>query len=314
MQTLAPPIALHGIIRVLVIDEAGDTVRTVREALVPGGDFHVHGARNVEDACELLGTGAFDIALLRDSTWEAGASVLLADYMRETQVVLILSSLKSSPEALAGIASTIDGESMTADGYLAGELTYLHDEYRGKRRRETMARWLEREAGTDGLTGLRNRRAFTDYLSSICTITSPTPVGVIVANVVGTSGVNQAYGMETGDAMLRRAASAIVHCLRAGDIAARIGGDDFAIAIENCDIDLARRIARRIVHEIERLNASDWADDIPLNLTFGVASGTGCSSDALLNAARTQVRDAHAPRTRLLVHANGRDDDGPIVA
>lgn len=314
MQTVAPPIALHGIIRVLVIDEAGETVRQVREALLPGGDFHVHGARNIDDARELLGTGAFDIALIRDSLWERDGEKQLVERVRDTQLVLILSSLRGAPEAVAGIASTIDGESMAAEGYLAGELTYLHDEHKGKRRRETMARWLEREAGTDGLTGLRNRRAFLDYLSGICTITTTTPVGVIVANVVGTSGVNQAYGMDAGDAMLRRAANAIVHCLRAMDVAARIGGDDFAVAIENCDIDLARRIARRIVHEIERLNASDWADDIPVNLTFGVASGTGCSSEALLNAARAQVRDAHGPRGPFMVTANGRDDDGPIVA
>ena len=71
MQTVAPHPGLHGIVRVLVVDEPVEAVRTIRESLQPNGDFHVHGARTLSDARELLKSGAFDIALVNDLTWRS---------------------------------------------------------------------------------------------------------------------------------------------------------------------------------------------------------------------------------------------------
>ena len=313
MQTVAPPIELHGIVRVLVVGEPVDSVRTIRESLQANGDFHVHGARTLNDARELLKSGAFDVALVNDLTWRSPA-FRAAHRGKDTAVVLVTTEERSSPESVAGIVAAVDGDRLREPGYLAGELALIHEEFRVRRRRETMARWLEREAGADRLTGLRNRHSFMDYLAKLSSETTGQPVSILVANVIGTSTVNQTYGLDAGDSMLRRASSVIAHCIRAGDVAARIDGDDFAVAIPNADIDLARRVARRMTHEIERLNSTDWADEIPVSLTFGVASGTGVSAEALLTTARQLISDCPSQRSKLIVIRPGRDDDGPDVA
>lgn len=313
MQTVAPPIALHGIVRVLVIGEPVDSVRTIRENLQANGDFHVHGARTLNDARELLKSGAFDVALVNDLTWRS-PSFRAVSNLKDTAVVLVTTEERASPESVAGIVAAVDGDRLREPGYLAGELALIHEEFRVRRRRETMARWLEREAGADRLTGLRNRHSFMEHLGTLTRDPSSQPVSIIVANVVGTSTVNQTYGLDAGDSMLRRAASVIAHCIRAGDVAARIDGDDFAIAISNADIDLARRVARRMTHEIERLNSTDWADDIPVSLTFGVASGTGASAEALLTTARQLISEWPIQRPKITLIRPGRDDDGPDVA
>ncbi len=312
MHTVAPPIALHGIVRVLVIDETVDVVRTIRESLQGNGDFHVHGARTLSDARELLKSGAFDIALVNDVTWRS-PSFRAAHKGTDTTIVLITSEDRTSPESVAGIVAAVDGGRLREPGYLLGELAIIHEEFRTRRRRETMARWLEREAGADRLTGLRNRQSFMDHLARLTQEPGKQPVSIIVANVVGTSMVNQNYGLDAGDSMLRRAGAVIAHCIRAGDVAARIDGDDFAVAISNADIDLARRIARRMTHEIERLNSTDWSDEIPVSLTFGVASAAGVSAEALLTTAR-QLIAGPAQRSRLVLIRPGSNDDGPHVA
>ena len=314
MQTVAPPIDLHGIVRVLVVDEAVDAVRQIRDSLQVNGDFHVHGARTLDDARELLRSGAFDIALVNDLSWRSPAFRNFQGRPGDTAIVLVSPDLRPSAESMVGIVAGVDAGRLREPSYLATILAGVYEDHRARRRRETMARWLERESEADRLTGLRNRHFFMQHLALITSNAQGLPTSVIVANVVGTSSVNQAYGLEAGDDMLRRAASVVAHCVRAGDIAARIDGDDFAIAIERCDIDLARRIARRITHAIERLNASDWADEIPVSLSFGVASGKGCSAEALLITARGLIADGPGAHSPFYLVQQRRDDDGPDVA
>lgn len=313
MQTVAPPIELHGIVRVLVVDETVEAVRTIRESLQLSGEFHVHGARTLDDARDLLRSGAFDIALVNDLTWRSPA--FRAEQRRsDTAIVLVAKDDYAAPERVAGIVSSVDAGRLREPGYLACELAAVSEAYRYRRRRETMGRWLEREAGADRLTGLRNRQSFMQHLARLATSGNTQPMSIIVVNVIGTSTVNQAYGVDAGDSMLRRAATVIAHCIRAGDVAARIDGDDFAVAIANADIDLARRIARRMTHETERLNATEWADEIPVSLNFGVASGQGTSAEALLATARHLLSGWPGPRAKLHVLHTGRNDDGPDVA
>ncbi len=159
------------------------------------------------------------------------------------------------------------------------------------RRRETMVRWLEQEMRVDHLTGLYNRKTFHDRLAEVCASASGSQahVTLIVLDVVGTRMVNEAHGTEAGDAMIQRAAAGIMRSVRGADFAARIDGDDFGIILPNADFELGQRVARRIAHQLDRLNANEWQGQVPVEVSFGVATGTGCSSDELLDAAMEEL-------------------------
>ncbi len=98
------------------------------------------------------------------------------------------------------------------------------------------------------------------------------------------------------------------------DTAARIGGDDFGIIVPDADLAVGRLIARRIAHEIERLNATDWADQLPVTVTFGVATGIGCEPTELFAAADQQLSDYKTRRPALAFFRQREDSTGPFVA
>lgn len=310
------------VLRILVVDSAVGDVRSVCDLLRKNGEFLAHAARSVEEAQALLDEGVFDVALIDYSLWTERDNHLVR-FLRERHsdvAVVLLTSGDDERETLPAMklgAHDFLSKQHLADGsQLEARILGAFEENRQLRRRDTMVRWLEREARTDHLTGLHNRHAFDDRLREVCekARTTRSPVTLIVVDLAGTRTVNEAHGHEVGDAMIRRAASGISRCVRGADFAARIGGDDFGIILGDADMELGRLISRRIVHEIERLNADEWAGEIPVTVSFGVASGVGCESHDLFNAADQQLSHHKAARPIIsLFHGRG-ETDGPSVA
>jgi diguanylate cyclase (GGDEF)-like protein len=106
-----------------------------------------------------------------------------------------------------------------------------------------VARAHQREARTDGLTGLLNRRAIFDAFSDrdLTPLTS-----VIVFDLDGFKAVNDGHGHAVGDEVLRRFALAIKAGIRGTDTAARLGGEEFAIVLPRSDAESALQVAERI--------------------------------------------------------------------
>jgi diguanylate cyclase (GGDEF)-like protein/PAS domain S-box-containing protein len=85
---------------------------------------------------------------------------------------------------------------------------------------------LAHEAEHDPLTGLPNRRRMQDALDS--TLRSAA-VAVLFVDLDGFKPVNDAYGHQTGDDLLRQVAARLSACVRAEDVLARVGGDEFVL-------------------------------------------------------------------------------------
>jgi len=309
------------VVRVLIIDTVVEDIRRVRDTLQPQGDFRIQAARGVDEARSLLVDGVFDVALVDGGLWNAeGADLVrfVRDRHLDIAVVLLTSGNQRDvlPALKLGAHDFFDKHQVDHGEHLAARILAAVDESRSLRRRDTMVRWLEREARTDHLTGLFTRRAFDEHLHEACRAarTDGTPVSLIVVDVVGTRSVNEAYGHEAGDAMIRRSALAISRAVRSGDFAARIGGDDFGVILRDGDLDLARRVARRVAHEIDRLNLEEPDGEIPVTVAFGVASGTACDPAQLFATADQQLsghKNVRPAVTRLRLRS---DDDGPSVA
>lgn len=321
VSTVRAP-ARRRVLRILVVDSSVDDVRSVCELLRRNGEFLPHAARGLEEAETLLDEGVFDVALVDYSLWTERDNQLVR-FLRERHsdvAVVLLTSGENEREALPALklgAHDFLSKQHLADGsQLEARILGAFDESRNLRRRDTMVRWLEREARTDHLTGLHNRHAFDDRLREVCERgrTTHAPTTLIMVDLAGTRTVNEAHGHDTGDAMIRRAASGISRCVRGADFAARIGGDDFGIILENADLELGRLISRRIVHEIERLNGGEWGGQIPVTMSFGVASGIGCDAHDLFTAADQQLSHHKSVRPMVSYFRDREESNGPSVA
>jgi diguanylate cyclase (GGDEF)-like protein len=133
---------------------------------------------------------------------------------------------------------------------------------------------LRHAAATDPLTGMPNRRAFDEALEREVERSrrSGLPLSVAVVDIDFFKGINDRFGHAGGDRALRRFAELVSDELRPGDMAARIGGDEFAILMVNADrvagAACTLRIASRVAGQAE-------ADEAPLSLSAGVASASG---------------------------------------
>ena len=104
---------------------------------------------------------------------------------------------------------------------------------------------LNRMARTDALTGLANRQAFDEALQQL----QPSSV-VVYIDVDGFKRVNDAFGHEAGDRVLQEVAERIATSCRPNDVVARVGGDEFAVILDNIDVDAAIAIGQRMVDSV----------------------------------------------------------------
>ncbi|MCC6387604.1 MAG: diguanylate cyclase [Dehalococcoidia bacterium] len=312
---------LNRILRVLVVDPMPDTGRNLRDLFTGQDEFRFQSARDIADAAGTLTAGAYDAAIVDAGVWaddRNGFARAVRDDHPDVAIILLTSGdnpREMLPSLKLGAHDFVCRAGLDRD-QLAARILAAVEEARAVRRRDTMVRWLEREARIDHLTGLFNRRAFDEQLRDVCTAAriAEMPVALIVIDIEGTRVVNEAHGHEAGDSMIRRAASGIARTLRAADFAARIGGDDFAVIIENADLEIGRRIARRIAHEVERLNATEWDGEIPVTLTFGVVSGLGCDAGELVDAGDAQLASSQHIRPVVTELRWREESHGPSVA
>lgn len=107
---------------------------------------------------------------------------------------------------------------------------------------------LEQAALTDALTGMQNRRYFDDalkeYIEEFRRIDKP--IGLMILDLDHFKEVNDTYGHDVGDEVLRAVASCLRDMTRYHDVVARLGGEEFAVVAPNMDEDMLVKLAERI--------------------------------------------------------------------
>jgi diguanylate cyclase (GGDEF)-like protein len=157
---------------------------------------------------------------------------------------------------------------------------------------------VARESVTDDLTGLSNRRAFDDALSSEVERTRRLggDLGLVLIDLDNFKSVNDTYGHPQGDLVLREVARVLRASSREIDHPARYGGEELAVVLPGTDLEGAYNRAERIREEIERLRIPrlDGAGVLHVTTSCGVASAHGAAGDgtALLQAADTALYEA----------------------
>ena len=126
-------------------------------------------------------------------------------------------------------------------------------------------------ARTDPLTGLLNVRAFREGLEEEISRARRQDAGLCLAvvDLNGFKAVNDTFGHVAGDALLRKVAGMMKECVRADDLAARIGGDEFAICFHDADTSLAEELARGLEERLRHVTTGGF----PLR---GASIGLAC--------------------------------------
>lgn len=132
---------------------------------------------------------------------------------------------------------------------------------------------LLQQATTDGLTGLVNRRQFTELLQRACSRagTAPLPTAVLMLDIDHFKAINDRHGHAAGDAVLVHLAGLLREHLRDIDVVARIGGEEFAALLPSTDFAGAMDAAERLREKIAGTAVVTEGKHIPFTISIGVS-------------------------------------------
>ncbi len=134
------------------------------------------------------------------------------------------------------------------------------------------------EARTDQLTRLANRRFFDEYCTLVASRRrSSDMVAMLAVDVDHFKRLNDMYGHQTGDVVLRSIASAIQTSVREDDLPARYGGEEFVVLLRNPGPGVALEVGERIRRSVREMDLSEVGVTDRVTVSVGVASSQSAS-------------------------------------
>jgi two-component system cell cycle response regulator len=147
-----------------------------------------------------------------------------------------------------GEVGEYDPEAVQALERLAGDLALV------VRRGRAMDE-LREQAFVDSLTGCYNRRGFDEHLrvELVRARRYERPLGLMLLDVDGFKAINDEFGHQGGDHVLRRLSGLLTESFRTTDVVSRYGGDEFAVIFPETSPEGTVKLARRIREQVESL-------------------------------------------------------------
>jgi diguanylate cyclase (GGDEF)-like protein/PAS domain S-box-containing protein len=151
-------------------------------------------------------------------------------------------------------------------------------------------------AFTDGLTGLYNRRYLFEELNREVSRASRnnSPFSIINMDVDNFKTINDRFGHDQGDRMLKEFSDILKKFSRKSDIAARMGGDEFILLTSDCDYQQATAIAQRILTDANSQRIDLKSEKVNLHASIGIAGYPthGATIDEILSKSDKAMYDA----------------------
>jgi two-component system cell cycle response regulator len=219
--------------------------------------------------------------------------VLVMDRTEVKKILQLLATLKShnstrhskililqtAPnQSLGAQALDMGANDLMPHGYHPNEMalrigTLLKRKHIGDQMRATVRNGLE-AAISDPLTGLHNRRYAMPHLDRIARH-AQNPYAVMIADMDHFKRINDQYGHAAGDAVLIEMARRLRENLRAVDLIARIGGEEFLIVLPRTSLICARNSARRLCHLIGGTPFAILKEQKPITATISIGLAIG---------------------------------------
>lgn len=177
----------------------------------------------------------------------------------------------------------------------AGEITHYVAVFSELGERMLREQRISHLAYHDDLTGLPNRTLFMDRLDRAVSLArrKGAQLAVVMLDLDGFKAVNDTFGHEAGDLLLKAASDRLKDCLRESDTVSRLGGDEFAVLLPVVDgAKGAMQTAQRMLATLNRPFILA-GEEVPIGASLGVAlmaSPTCAASDLLKQADRAMYR------------------------
>jgi len=274
--------------RILVIEDRAESVAWFASALQP--KHEVSSADTFEEALVRVKGGDYDL-------------IVVSLGMRGFDGLRLCSQLRSLPEGrhvpILVVVSDGDRRKLTqalemgVNDYLTrpvdkNELTArVRTQLRKKRYADRLRHNVQLSlemAITDQLTGLHNRRYMSRHLDTLMANArkSERPLAFVIMDIDYFKQVNDTYGHDIGDEVLKEFASRIAANTRGIDLACRYGGEEFVVAMPDTDIAFATNIAERLRQSIETtpVKISRAPGQLTITISIGIARCEGASDTA----------------------------------
>ncbi len=161
------------------------------------------------------------------------------------------------------------------------------------------------QATIDALSQVLNRRAWYDRSRQVLGVTPRDPgkgqqAAFIMLDIDYFKRINDTWGHECGDLVIRRVADAMMEETRDGDLVGRLGGEEFGVLLAGADASHARQVAERIRHHVENLDIIYRETSIKVTISLGLCNaGATCpdvdtlvrSGDLCLYRAKNEGRN-----------------------
>ena len=179
----------------------------------------------------------------------------------------------------------VDGDRVQVGARLVLRFGYLSAD------EEALAHKLYEGSTRDALTGLYNRRYAGERLAAEVAHAKRhgTLFGLVLFDIDHFKRVNDAFGHQAGDGVLRVVAAQVQKAIRTEDVLARYGGEEFVVLVREIEHDRVGMLAERIRRGVERLSMPWDSKAIRTSVSVGVASLSECgpkaTSEALMKLA-----------------------------
>nr|WP_314709291.1 GGDEF domain-containing protein [uncultured Comamonas sp.] len=130
---------------------------------------------------------------------------------------------------------------------------------------------LSDERDHDPLTELLNRRAFLEAAESLINDRRLQPIALAVGDIDHFKYINDRWGHERGDQVLKKVSVTMLSQVRHQDLVARFGGEEFVLLLVNTDVKRAEQIVARI-RELVRSSNDAMPEGQPLTISFGITA------------------------------------------
>ncbi len=192
-------------------------------------------------------------------------------------------------------------------------LARVRTQIRRKRYNETLRQSVQATiemAVTDSLTGLHNRRYLDSHIGGMFREAQETgkPLSVVICDIDLFKAVNDEFGHDAGDQVIREFANRLQKTVRNIDLACRYGGEEFVVVMPDTDMVLATSVAERIRTEVAShpFFVNNGASQLSITVSSGIASieGGEDTTEKLLKRADVALYNAkRAGRNRVVTEA-----------
>lgn len=151
---------------------------------------------------------------------------------------------------------------------------------------EEANRNLKMQASKDPLTGLFNRHFLNELLEKewIRAKRHEYPLSIIMADMDDFKSINDNYGHQAGDMVLKKVAEILSNCLRGNDYLARYGGEEFLFLLPQTDSSNALVAADRVKTSVQRVIISLNKNKLPISISCGVSTALPAKGDDNIDA------------------------------